>query len=179
MSDTSTSTTDTSTATAETPDTGDQDRTDWKAEAEKWQAMARKHEDRAKANASAAKELEQVRQASMSDLEKAVAIAKAEARTEALREAGTRLVDAEVKAAAAGRSVDVEALLEGLDRSRFLGEDGEPDSKAIATWVDRIAPKSESTTTSVDFGQGARPGATTALNDDALVRDLSRAVGAS
>jgi hypothetical protein len=40
------------------------------------------HEDRAKANANAAKELEQVRQQSMTDQEKAVEAARIEGRTD-------------------------------------------------------------------------------------------------
>ena len=133
------------------PDKGT-DEPDWKAEAEKWKSQARKHEERAKANANATKELEQLRQASMSDLEKAVDAAKAEGRKEAIAAMGRRLVDAEVKAAAAGRKVDVDALLDGLDRSRFLTDDGEPDTKAITAWVDRIVPKPGVP----DLGQGAR-----------------------
>lgn len=85
-------------------------------------------------------ELEKLRQQGMSDTEKAIAEAKRTARAEALVEVGKRLVDAEVKAAVGTRQVDVDALLDGLDRSRFLGDDGEPDVKAIKAWVDRIAP---------------------------------------
>ncbi len=127
--------------------------TDWKAEAEKWKVQARKHEERAKANATAAKELDQFRQASMSEQEKAIETARAEARAEAVTAMGRRLVDAEVRAAAKGRIADVDALLDGLDRARFLGEDGEPDVKAINGWVDRLAPKKAVP----DLGQGARP----------------------
>lgn len=133
--------------------------TDWKAEAEKTLREARKWEERAKANNNAAKELEQLRKASMSDQEKAVETARNEARTETLRTVGGRLVDAEVRVAAAGRNVDVDALLEGLDRARFLTDDGEPDSKAIAGWVDRVAPKSDQGTQKPsypDLGQGRR-----------------------
>lgn len=154
---------------------------DLSAEVEKWRALARKHEDRAKANANAAKELEQVRQASMSDLEKAVAIARQEARSEALREAGTRLVDAAVKVAAADRPVDVDALLEGLDRNRFLTEDGEPDEKAIRQWVDRVVPKPDVANGDrrfPDLGQGSRV-PPHALNGDPLLNDLKSALGIS
>jgi hypothetical protein len=119
-------------------DTGDT--TDWKAEAEKFKALHRKQEERAAKNAAAAKELDRIRAESATDMEKAVAAAAAEARTDALRTVGSRLVDAEVKAAAAGRDIDIKALLEGLDRSRFLDDDGEPDVDAISKWVDRIAP---------------------------------------
>lgn len=134
--------------------------TDWKAEHEKTLREARKWEERAKSNSTAAKELEQLRKASMSEQEKAVESARSEARSEALRTVGGRLVDAEVKVAAAGRNVDVDALLEGLDRGRFLSDDGEPDSKAITAWVDRIAPKANGEPASVfpDLGQGRRQG---------------------
>lgn len=138
--------------TPETPDTGTPDLT---AEVERWKTLARKHEDRAKANASAAKELETLRQQTMSDTEKAIALAKAEARTETMREVASRVVDAEVRAAVAGRNIDAEALLDGLDRTRFVTDDGEPDRDAISQWVDRIAPK-PTEPAFPDLGQGAR-----------------------
>lgn len=178
---TSEATPDTGTETTETvavvETTTETETPDLQAELDKWKAQARKHEDRAKANAAAAKELEQVKQASMSDLEKAVAIARTEARTEALRESGARLVDAEVKAAAAGRGIDIAALLEGLDRTRFLTDDGEPDTDAIAAWVDRIVPPRDPNTIDFpDLGQGARADQT-GLGSDKLFADLKRLVG--
>lgn len=103
-----------------------------------------------------AAELEQFRQATMTEHERAIAEATARARAEVLTEVGSRLVDAEVKAATAGRSVDVDAILEGLDRSRFLGDDGQPDAGAIASWVDRIAPLTAAPAPPPDLGQGAR-----------------------
>lgn len=155
MTDTSaTDTTDASATSAET----DTDSTDWKAEAEKYRALHRKQEDRAKANADAAKELATLKQQSMSDTEKAVAQARVDARAEALREVGGELVDSAVRVAAAGRTVDVDALLEGLDRSRFVGDDGRPDQAAIGKWMERIAPaKTEETKPGFpDLGQGVR-----------------------
>lgn len=116
-----------------------------------WKAEARKHEREAK---KARSEVEQLRQSQMTEQEKAVAEAKAQGRTEALAEAGSRLVDAEVRAAFAGRRVDVAALLQGLDRKAFLGDDGQPDTKAIAAWADQIAPASAAGVP--DLGQGAR-----------------------
>lgn len=148
----------------------------------KWKELARKHEDRAKSNADAAKELDKLRQQTMSDVEKAAVLAKAEGRTEALREVGTKLVDAEVRAAAAGRNVDVDALLEGLDRSRFLDDDGDPDVKAIAAWVDRIAPQPDPDSGrphAFDLGQGVRHDASTSLGGDPLERDLKAKLGIS
>lgn len=165
-------------ADAATPETGDEAK-DWRAEAEKWQALARKNEDRAKANAAAAKELDEFRKAAMSDQERAVAEARAAGAAEVRAAFASRLVDAEVRAAAAGRPVDVDALLEGLDRSRFLTDDGEPDTKAIAAWVDRVAPVPEAGEPSFpDLGQGVRPTpAALALNGDPLLKHLKDSLG--
>ena len=128
--------------------------TDLAAEVEKWKQFARKHEERAKANSNAAKELEKLKQASMTEQEKAVEQARAEARAEALREVGVSLVEAQVKVAANGRGVDVDALLEGLDKTKFLNGDGQPDTEAITKWVDRIAPDDKATQVFPDLGQG-------------------------
>lgn len=157
------------------------------ADLEKWKGLARKHEDRAKANSQSAKELEEFRQSQMSEQEKAVAEAIARARADTLAEVGSALVDAEVKTAAAraaadGRQIDADALLEGLNRSAFLTEDGKPDSDAIAKWIDRIAPKAEAPQEPKapmfpDLGQGARGKQDMALNGDPLLRDVKAKLG--
>lgn len=161
---------------AEPPDTGDQQQ-DWQAEAEKWKALARKHEtenakalERIRTNTAALKELEQLKQQSMTEQEKAVAQARAEARTEALRTVGGRLVDAEVRVAATGRPIDVPTLLEGLDRTRFLNDDGEPDTAAITAWVDKLAPPPAEPAKPgfPDLGQGARGTATSSSPSTAM-----------
>lgn len=116
-----------------------------------------------------ADELETLRAQSMTEAEKAVDEARKAGRAEARAELGVRLVDAEVRAAAAGRSVDVEALLEGLDRRRFMTDDDEPDTKAITAWLDRIAPAAS--TRQLDLGQGARNGGAAGAADmNALLR---------
>lgn len=155
------------------------------AEIEKWKGLSRKHEERSKANADAAKELETAKTAAMSDQEKAVAEAVAKARTETLAEVGATLVDAEVKAAAAGRTVDVEALLEGLDRKRYLTDEGKPDTDAITKWVNRIAPEAPADEGQkpgagprlpVDIGQGQR-GSTMPLNGDPILAAVKSELG--
>lgn len=161
-------------ATADPPDLS--------AEVEKWKAQARKWEDRAKANSAAAKDLDTLRQQTESDLEKAVRLAREEAARETATQFGTRLVDAELKAALSGRDEDVvKALLENLDRSRFLTPDGEPDSDAIKAWVGRIAPQPETPALpgQVDLGQGSRGTPAHALNGDPLLRDLKAKLGVS
>lgn len=168
-----TDTTDQATTEGDTPDVES-----LTAEISKWKELSRKNEDRAKANAKAATELEELRAQSMTDQERAVAQARQEARQEALIEAGQgRAVDA-IRAAAAGRPVDVEALVEGIDPTRFLGDTGEPDREAIEQWVSRVAP--ERTAGSSDFGQGARgvpESDQRSLNGDPLLRDLKSKLG--
>lgn len=158
--DLQTTETDTNIDTAEADESGDvstdeaADEPDWKAEADKWKAMARKHEGRAKENAQAAKELEEFRRSQLDDTGRAVAEAADKARSEARAEYAARLVDAEVRSAAAGSNVDVDALLDGLDRSRFVA-DGEVDADSIREWVGRVAP-AKPVAAKVDLGQGAR-----------------------
>ena len=162
MSDTAPAdtTTDTGSQTdASEPDTGDQ-APDLTSEVEKWKAQARKHEERAKANAQAAKELEEFKRQSMSETEKAIEQARTEGRQQALAEAGGKIAAAELRAAASGRMSDeqVDTLLDGLNLARFVGEDGEVDRDAVTKFVDGIAPKQQEATPPgfPDLGQGAR-----------------------
>lgn len=185
MSDTAPDTGETTqtTQTTETTEPQVTDTASLEAEVAKWKDLARKHEERSKTNSAAAKELETLRQQSMTDQEKAVAQAKIEAKAEAFREVGGKLVAAEIRAAAAGRPLDVDALLEGLDASRFVGDDGEPDRSAIVKWIDRIAPVPEPQTNTrpgfPDLGQGVRTDPNSvALNGDPLLADLKAKVGA-
>lgn len=161
------------TTTPETP-------VDTTAELAKWKALAQKHEDRAKTNAHAVKELETLKQQSMSDTDKAVAAARTEGRIEAMKEAGAKLTEARIRVAAAGRNVDIDALIEGANLAKFIDSDGEPDDKAIHAWVDRVAPPVDDTAPAGrrDLGLGARGGQSTpALNSDPLLRDLKAKLG--
>ena len=131
-----------------------QEQPDWQAEAEKWKALARKHEDRAKENGAAARELEKLREASLSEAEKAVAEAEKRGRTAALTEVATKLAAAEVKAALAGVVTDPAAIVEDLNLAKFITADGDVDAKAVTALRDRyaaLAPKQVA-----DLKQGAR-----------------------
>lgn len=180
MTDTTadTATTDDSTE-ADTATDGTTSTDDLARELEKWKSQSRKHEERAKANAAAAKQLEQLQQQSMNDNERAVAEARASATDEVRKVYGGRLVAAEVKAAAAGRGVDVDALIEAIDPARFLNDEGEPDAEAITAWVDRVAPIPEPPAPgTVNLGQGVRSDPVAlALNGDPLVKALSSKLG--
>lgn len=166
MSDeTGTTTTETTTETTET------DVKDWKAEAEKWQGLARKNEERAKSNATAAKELEKVRAAAMTEQEKAVAEAEQRGAQSANTKAGPRLVRAEFRAAAAG-SVEPDALnayLEDVDLTKFLGDDGEPDLKAIEARIKRLGGGTRRT----DLDGGARTTAGKPADMNNLIRQAA------
>lgn len=166
------------------------------AELEKWKTLARKHEDRAKSNSDAAKqaealkaELEQFRQASMSEQEKLLAKAAKEAeakgRADALGAVGQRLVRAEFRALAAGAIPDLDGVLDDLNLAKFIGSDGEPDTKAIEAAVKRLTPpKPAESDTPVpltapgprpDLTQGART--TMPLNGDPILSAVKAKLG--
>jgi hypothetical protein len=119
-----------------------------KQQAAYWKAQARKHEDRVKAQSdydkykTAFDEYQRLIAASQTEQEKAVAEARRQGRAEALNETGGQLVEQWVRAAAAGRLAEesVTALLAGLDRSRFLHENGGVDTDKVYQFVGSIAP---------------------------------------
>ncbi|MGI5531531.1 hypothetical protein ACQEVX_30385 [Streptomyces syringium] len=93
------------------------------AELEQWKAKFE----------AASRELEEVRQSQMTDQEKALAQARADARQETLSELSPSLAEAEIRAQAAAAGVAVQT--EYLDLARFLGEDGRPDTGLVAQFV--------------------------------------------
>lgn len=180
MSESTSETTAETTPDAGTPETGSET-VDWQAEAEKYRELAKSWEKRSKGNSEAAKELKALRESSMTEQERAVAEAVAQARTSTLLELGSHLVSAEFRAAAAGRLTadQLSALLEDMDMSKYLTEDGQVDTERVAKKVDALAPKPDPNAppTWPDLGQGARA-STPALNDDALLHALEAKVGA-
>lgn len=154
------------------PDTGAA--VDYQAEAEKWQALARKHEDRAKTNSNAAKELDQLRKQSMTEIERAAAEAEARGRSAATTDFGKRLARSDFTAAAARRNpgYDITGAVDLLDLARFVGEDGEPDGKAIAAAVERLVPEPAGTPTP-SFDGGTRTAAPVGADMNAMLRRAS------
>jgi hypothetical protein len=151
---------------AQTTDDQPADTTDWKAEARKW-------ETRAKDNQKAARELEQQRQASMSEAEKAVAEAEKRGESTATARFGTRLARTQWEAEAARRNPGYDAVgaLEDINLAKFIGEDGEPDAKAIAASVARLVPEaSNGTPPPPSFDGGTRQPATTGVGMSQLIR---------
>lgn len=103
---------------------------------------SRKWETRAKENGTKAKEFDEQRKAAMTDAEHAVAEAEARGRTAATTEFGKKLAQTQFDALAGRRNPDFDTAkaLEFVDLSKFLGEDGEPNAKAITDAVERLVP---------------------------------------
>jgi hypothetical protein len=131
-------------STAEQP-TADQ--TDWKAEARKW-------EQRAKENNTKAQEFEKQRKAAMTEAERAVAEAEERGRTSATEAFGKRLATSEIRAAAADADRDLAGVFDFLDLTRFITEDGEPDEKAIKSFVDGLPSRNATRSPRPDANQG-------------------------
>lgn len=141
---------------------------DWVAEARKWEA-------RAKENKKAADELDRQRKASMTEAERAVAEAEARGRTTAVADFGKRLARTQFDSLAGRRNAtfDTAPVFEYLDLARFVGDDGEPDVKAITAAVERLVPEPQNGPPS--FDGGARRTADKAPNMNELIRQ--RALG--
>lgn len=106
------------------------------------------------------RELEQLRQAQMSESEKAVAEAEARGRTAATVEFGQRLAAAQFVAEAAKRNPDFDAasVLEDLNLAKYVTDDGEPNAKGLTAVVERLVPeRAANPRPSGDVGLGPRP----------------------
>ena len=161
MSDTTTETTD----EAQEAEPGGEERTTEDPRISKANAEAARYRKELRA---AQVELDKVRKAGLTEQEKAVAEAEARGAQAAAAQHGPRLVRAEFRAAAAGR-VDKDALdayLEDVDLSKFLGDDGEPDAKAIEARIGRLGGTQKRT----DFDGGARQTADKPADMNQLIR---------
>tara|TARA_R100001463_G_scaffold52934_4_gene103868 strand:- start:910 stop:1488 length:579 start_codon:yes stop_codon:yes gene_type:complete len=126
---------------------------DLKSEVEKWKSLSRKNEQQAKANAQAAKELEELKKSQLSETERLIESTKDETRLAVRMEFAEKLVDAELKSNLTGRVLEGNALLE-FNKTSFIDDEGNVDSEAIQTWVDEHSTKTDAP--KPDLGQGAR-----------------------
>lgn len=132
-----------------------------------WKHQARKHEDRVKSMADydqlrqTADEYQRLVEASQTEHERAVAEARRQGHAEALAAAGGQLVEQWVRAAAAGRlpTESVNALLEGLDRTRFLSRDGGVDTDRVYAFVNSLASVAAPATVLAQQGAPVQPAA--------------------
>lgn len=104
-------------------------------------------------------ELEKLRKASMTESERAVAEAEAKGRSAAASEFGAELARERFDALAGRRNPDFDTAqaLEYVDLSKFIGEDGKPDPKAIAAAVERLVPAPAGGLPSFDGGTRTPP----------------------
>lgn len=142
-----------------------------------WRHQSRKHEARARDRAdyddlkAKADQYDALAAASKTEHQLELEAAKEEAakaaRAEERARAAGRLVEAEMRAAAAGRltAEQLTAVIEPLDRSKFLDGDGEVDAEKVATFIASIAPAAadggQQGGRFPDFGQGRRQTADT------------------
>jgi hypothetical protein len=126
---------------------------DLSAELEKWKTLSRKNEQQAKANAAAAKELDELKKSQLTDQERLVESTKEETRKAVRMEFATKLVDAELKSALNGRVLGGGSLLD-FDKSKFIDDDGNVDSDSLTAWVE--AHSSTGDVSKPDLGQGNR-----------------------
>lgn len=171
--------TEENTAPVETTEADSAPETDWKAEAEKWQALSKKQEARAKESHKAVQELQALKDAQLSDTEKAIRDARAEGAAEVRAEYASRLVATAFRGAAKGRLSNPDAVLSRVDRSQFLTEEGDVDESAIAEFLDSVAPQAEKPAeTPPALFQGSQGDkAALALNGDPILAKVMGIVG--
>lgn len=126
---------------------------DLSSEVEKWKNLSRKNEAQAKANAQAAKELEELKKASLTDQERLIESTRAETAQAIRKEFAGKLAEAELKSALTGKVLEGNAIL-SFDKSSFIDENGDVDSAAISAWVEAHTKPADAPLP--DLGQGIR-----------------------
>lgn len=118
-------------------------------------------------------ELEAIKASQMSDAEKQIATAREEGKLEGLKEAtgqwSSRAIEAEFRAAFAGKEFDIDTFLESANTSKFLTDDGQIDSQAISELAEKLAPKPAQASTA--YVQGAHKPTPIPLNDGGALYD--------
>ncbi|MFD3517713.1 hypothetical protein [Streptomyces sp. NPDC058657] len=134
------------------PDKGKSD-----SEVEKWKALARKHEERAKENAAAAKERDELKAATATESEKAVAEAVKKAVAEERSAGAAKLARQVFLAGAAGRLENPADVVEDVNLAKYIDANGDVDEDGLAKLIDRLAPKKSDTDDQGD-GDGDQDG---------------------
>ena len=128
------------------------------------------------------KQIEELRAAQMSDAEKAIEAARTEAaqeaRTTLTREFGHRIAGAEIKAVLTGLVPDPEAIVEDLNLDRYVTDEGQVDTEAVARLREKYAALSVPGRPRGQVDQGPRGQVPVALNDDALAQSIQNVLNA-
>jgi len=138
------------------------------------QAALDKERDARKAAEKAAKDFQQQQRASMDETQRALLEAEERGANNVRSEYGKRLAQTEFRAAAAARNpeADVAKALKYLDLGTFLGDDGEPDVKAITAAVADLIPVSGAPQPP-SFDGGARQSAQGGVSMSDLIRQAA------
>lgn len=137
---------------------------------EYWRHKSKKHESRNKEMRTELDELkpkaeqhDRLVEASRTEQERAIKTAREEegdrVRAEETAKNAPKLVDSEMRAAAAGKltAEQLAPLIENLDRTKFLTDTGEVDLEKVTAFVASIAPAAGGTTKPFpNLGQGKR-----------------------
>lgn len=122
-------------------------------------------------------ELEQLRDTTRTDTEKAIAQAKKEARAEVEAEYAPRLVTAAFTAALSKMNAeDRNELLDTINPAKFLTPNGELDTDKVGSWIKKYVPQSDTGvgTHTADHGGGRRTTTTVSPRDAGLAEARKR-----
>lgn len=139
------------------------------AERDKWKAFSRQNEDKYKA---ASQERDRLKEAQMTEAEKALEQARAEGRNSALSELGTELAQAEMAAAAAKTGAQLPDT-QYLNIGSFLGADGRPNKEAIEAFVSSLPKPSPFPPIQGAGTSGAGSDSFTSMDPDELANYIS------
>ncbi|GAA4186903.1 hypothetical protein GCM10022252_19590 [Streptosporangium oxazolinicum] len=147
----------------------------------KLRTESRKWEERSKTNYAKLMEYERAQtgapETAKADQDQAIAEAVDNARRALLGEFGPKLATAAFETAAAKAGLDTADLLDVLDVSKFLAEDGSPDSEAISQKVSALASKWSQPEYAQDLGIGPQGSGTAGqLTREALSRMSPREI---
>lgn len=119
-------------------------------------------------------DIQKNQRSSMDETDRKILEARDAAAAEVRSQYGARLAETEFKAAAATRNsgYDVAKALKYVNLTGFLGEDGEPDAKAIAAAVADLIPEA-SVNTPPSFDGGTRQSATSGPSMTQLIRQAA------
>jgi hypothetical protein len=138
------------------------------------QAALDKERDLHKAVKQQLSEYTKTQRAAMDDGERKILEARESAAAEVRAQYGSRLAQTEFRAAAAARNseYDVDKALAYVDLSKFVGEDGEPDSKAIKAAVADLVPQADAQVPP-SFDGGTRTSSSSAPSMTQLIRQAA------
>ena len=104
-------------------------------------------------------ELDKQRKAAMTETERSTSEAEERGRTAAVTEFGRELAQEKFNSLAGRRNAefDTAKALEYVDLSKFLGDDGRPNTEAITAAVERLVPAPPDGAPSFDGGTRTTP----------------------